>query len=466
MMLKSRAATLLLSLCAFTGHATPLLEFLPVCQQEIIDLHQSQTLAGDAAQTELHRLPEFNQAVIELQAQTDALGFDAFYLNSALVRESRHEIDAGPKSIRRRYSKPTLTLQLAAKAVRFCQDNASLSSNPTPLNAQGRRVLANTRKIILATPAKALPTTPDALLNFDGRLELSQGLLGVLPGASRQQVLEHLGQPSMKIPLEDEHHLWGYGRRYWLTFEQDRLVQINTDPAPVKVSTLNLIDAHPQLSEADWQFQGVDLLRLQWEQAQQHLSELQFDSDAAQAHIELPHYRLTLKFETFHQHSKDRPTRQLTGFAFEQQPPTEQAPMSLTSPEYGALVAQIISGQPPLSLARFNQAFPNAYALHSKNGKQRCILGQNAIVGFEEGALTQLTLVPAMFHGGEATDVFSQMINAAGLKMTRAQTLAAFPDAFDLLDQINIEQANGTIETYFDGDHDSAELYQADITLF
>tara|TARA_R110001632_G_scaffold41444_1_gene104151 strand:- start:45084 stop:46481 length:1398 start_codon:yes stop_codon:yes gene_type:complete len=254
-MIKSTIVLLNISLLIFPKVAfsteVKLFQFYPDCDYDVIDtINVSGRLRFSPGSTREESLDKTRLSVIEdiLQLAGEK-GADG-----AILTEKSTYLD--DKTTETRITRNRVTFK--AQLVNNCYIGAPLSENATPFDEDGLKkrainfssnILADAQHIITYDiesqhPAPALTSQT---VNF------TQGAFGLPLNSTYQQMLQHFGTPTGVFKLGGERKVVSYGRDFWLTFHNDKLISVTNQNVWLSNELLSMMEFDRRFELQNWQ---------------------------------------------------------------------------------------------------------------------------------------------------------------------------------------------------------------------
>ncbi len=239
----------------------PILDYYPVCHYQILDTvtvkvkvvnkmvnrNDLSKIVQSPVLDKIKRLLE----VIRLKASKQ--NADAIIL---LSRHTKYLTNTGG-------IKGERLLSFKAELIHQCNDLTADKSRPAKFNREGKQVIGlNWNKTINFGSDKKLTYsgTVKRLRHPDisqTQVSISEGAYGVKLGISPLQVTDALGDPSVKLAIQDNEIILGYGRDHWFHFQSNRLVKIDTISSLLSVDILNRTPFRDFFDDKDWRINGI-----------------------------------------------------------------------------------------------------------------------------------------------------------------------------------------------------------------
>jgi hypothetical protein len=225
-----------------------ILDYYPNCDYQVMKVH-SLKVTTDELSAGKAKLSLLNK----LRRKGRDIGADAVIVTEKVVKELMNiEKNLGTHS--KKISKYALSFK--AVLIKLCESTDKRDQKRTPINHEGNSVkttfISSTtirNKIIFNPPAKAELNHP--IVN-NKELSLVNGLYGVKIGASFEDVINTLGDPSIVLSEFEGEAILGYGRKLWFFFQVNKLVKIDTQLDSVSPTLLNKIPLRNYFDDNPW----------------------------------------------------------------------------------------------------------------------------------------------------------------------------------------------------------------------
>lgn len=143
--------------------------------------------------------------------------------------------------------------------LKTCNNPYALGGEPTPYDPSGKKSfsigkvkMGESRTIVFEVTETI--KRPDFGDNIE--VSLANGVYGIPLGTSRNDVLKKFGSPSFWYNDGSGSEFFAYGRRHWLTFEDDKLVIAQYGDPLFNKELINYFVFDERFDDRKWQIQG------------------------------------------------------------------------------------------------------------------------------------------------------------------------------------------------------------------
>jgi hypothetical protein len=236
--------------------AVELYQFYPACDFEIVDTIKVGTRFGSSgrsadAQSLANARQEVINNILDI-AQARDVGGVILTKKSVVLDDNSSE----SKIIRNRVS-------FTAQLVNNCAKDAALSAKATPYDANGLRKFAlnfeskirakKQHTITYEVNTDKLPLPPIKSLSID----FEQGVFGLPLQSTYDEAAALFGRPAGVYALDDDLLLVSYGRDFWLTFLNDKLVSVTNKNIWFSNELLSMFDFDARFESQKWRILDV-----------------------------------------------------------------------------------------------------------------------------------------------------------------------------------------------------------------
>ena len=152
-------------------------------------------------------------------------------------------------------------ISYTAELVSLCKPDKSLPKKVTAFNAKGKpqKVLdlgsigGWQQEIEFPMPGQLKRETPQLTSQM---ISLKKGIYGKALGSKYDEVITAFGTPTFVMQINSELRMIAYGRRHWLIFESDKLVQASSDNPWFSTEFTNLLAFDERFEQQTWALQG------------------------------------------------------------------------------------------------------------------------------------------------------------------------------------------------------------------
>ncbi|WP_166423302.1 hypothetical protein [Paraglaciecola sp. 20A4] len=235
---------------AFSNEAE-LFQFYPDCDYDVIDtVNVSGRLRFSTGSTLEESLDKARLSVIEdiLQLAREK-GADG-----AILTEKSTYLDN--KTTETRISRNRVIFK--AELVNNCYVGAPLSENATPFDEKGFKkrainfssnIMAGAQHVITydIDTQRSAPAVASQSINF------TQGAFGLPLSSTYQQMLQHFGTPTGTFILGNKRKVVSYGRDFWLTFQDQKLISVTNKNVWLSNELLSMMAFDRRFELQNWQ---------------------------------------------------------------------------------------------------------------------------------------------------------------------------------------------------------------------
>lgn len=439
----------------------PILDFYPECYAET---PSSLTFTSDKIVTK-HKLinletdPRYAEILKQLQAKAASQNAQALTIEK-VEKIEKIQNTTGALRPKAPYS---LEVKITAKLVSFCSNNTALGMQQPPYNAQGHkinvisRVMSSDTTIIFAKPPEdAVYKTPENYV-----VSLDQGVAGVKPGQTRSVVNSLLGDPSVKIQLQDGE-LWSYGRTLWLKFAE-QLQWVSTNPELMSTEGFNTIDIVDAYDNSLWSIEGEVTLKTPLTELEQKLPSQFRQTDEQQFVKKNKQFNLVLDYRKSKKYHIDPSRTILSDFTLAKGDKTIAKVPSYPATALAAWLQQAVK-TPDISINTLQNQIPLHQFDRGTKGSW-VAAGNYLLLQYKDNRLTKVLIADSLFKQKTDTTEFLQLVNAAAIPATRAQFMAKYPDAIESGYDLTFYQGARSVVASFNSEDKDAQIERLELTL-
>jgi hypothetical protein len=225
-----------------------ILDYYPNCDYQVMKVQSIKIKTEDpsADQTKLSLLNK-------LRRKGRDIGADAIIVTEKFVKKLMN-IEKYVFTHSTDISKYALSFK--AELIKLCESTDKRDQKRTPFNHEGNSVkttLLSTTTIrtnIVLNPLEKAELNHPIIKNKE--LSLVNGIYGVKVGASYEEVISTLGDPSIVLSEFEDEAILGYGRKLWFFFQVNKLVKIDTQLDSVSPTLLNKIPLRNYFDDSPW----------------------------------------------------------------------------------------------------------------------------------------------------------------------------------------------------------------------
>lgn len=245
---------LFLYLISAYGFATPILNYYPKCDYEVLEesTYQQKLVTknwvNDVALT-------FSKVERKLQKKAKRLHANAILLvERDVIEPTVNEFGSKLKNAKKR-------LKYRAQFIKACQPIDVDNLKPTPVNSDGEKVSAASTTVstiefsdettITLGPKEREPATlPNRMVSLDGAY-------GIALGQSKNEFKGRFGEATSVFNAENNITILGYGRYHWFVFDQNTLAAITTNNPWFNQSLINTIPFQSPFDDDTWEIKNL-----------------------------------------------------------------------------------------------------------------------------------------------------------------------------------------------------------------
>ena len=213
----------------------PILDYYPNCAYEVLDSSKVKVKTLEFPEVEV-----VTRLLLNLREEAKSAGADAL-----ILKYRRMKKQGGERS-------KTFYLSYKAEFIKECNEPHTKNKKLTPVNKKGDDIYGidlGTFIYELKFPKKAELNRPQITKN---EVSIINGLYGIKIGATYQQVIDRFGDPSVELVKNSNELIVGYGRRHWLFFQENTLVNIQDNSPLLSQELVNLIPLHHFFDQYPW----------------------------------------------------------------------------------------------------------------------------------------------------------------------------------------------------------------------
>jgi hypothetical protein len=246
-------------LTLFTGSAMPveneqklppILDYYPNCSYQIIKNYKL------GKQSDEPQSPAIISKILKsMRKEALEVGADALIL----VEKKLSQVSS-PKSTNERQSANKYRISYQAELIKNCIGEKNRQTKLAPYNHQGKITISDISTTVYR-PKMEITLPERAKLNHpqitDREVSISNGVYGIPLGANYLTVLEKLGDPSAEVFLLEGEMIIGYGRRHWLHFQNNKLVNVGNNSQFFSSMILNSVPLRDFFDDYEWKINDV-----------------------------------------------------------------------------------------------------------------------------------------------------------------------------------------------------------------
>jgi len=263
------ALCLLISMTGNTEETLPpILDFYPVCEYEILDtitvkVKVVKTLvkrgdhpnkrSGISKEIYLPVSDKIKKLLKVLQSKASKQNADAIILLSRKIKQIKKMGEINGNRL----------ISFKAELIHKCNDLTADKLRPAKINSEGKKVFRskwnrtiNFGSDLILTNSATVKRLHHPVIH-QTQVSLSEGAYGVKLGFSLSQVEDVLGDPSIKLAIQDDEIILGYGRVHWFHFKSNKLVKIDTISSLLNVNILNRTPFRDFFDDNAWRINGI-----------------------------------------------------------------------------------------------------------------------------------------------------------------------------------------------------------------
>ncbi|GGA82457.1 hypothetical protein GCM10011369_25550 [Neiella marina] len=236
-------------------------------------------------------------------------------------------------------------LEVFGDLIGHCDGAMRFSNRVTPINQYGQQQMAlggihGLKKTIVfnVEPGnpRYQPTLAHSIVDFD------RGAYGAKLGMTMSQIEQVYGTPSLRFAMTKDTVLLSYGRRQWLVFNNDQLVEITTENRWFSSDLVNHIPFDERFDDDQWQLWGTVSNNTAFDQLKSKIDK-KMDADDHSVVIQDGDQQLTL-WLTGVVENNNQISRKVTGYTLSQQH-VEQTKLALNPNQINAVISNHFNQQ-------------------------------------------------------------------------------------------------------------------------
>lgn len=302
----------LLLLSASAGAQVPLLNTFPQCDYQVLDTvietrkftHESTfALQNELPKTFALMVEKFRQRASEVDAE-------------AIILIDR-ELFANKQKKGSKIRQSTSRISYTAELIKLCTENSDVAMRITPFNRNGEPqkqiklggTLQIEHQFVIGLPGNKKRSMP---MLESVEVSLSSGLYGVGLGSPFSEVAEKFGTPTFHMQVNRTQKIIAYGRKHWLVFDNDKLVQATSRNTWFSNEFVNLLAFDQRFEKQPWAIAGKINENDRLAKALSHLPIAQTESK--NVFIKSEQAELELLIDYYHDHTGENAERYVVGF--------------------------------------------------------------------------------------------------------------------------------------------------------
>jgi hypothetical protein len=211
----------------------PILDYYPNCSYEVLDSTEVKVKTVIVPEVEV-----ITQLLLNLREKAKSAGADALILKNRRMNNFR-----GTK---------IFYLSYKAEFIKKCNEPHTKNRKLTPVDQKGIETYGKELtklRFELKLPKKVELNRPQIT---NAEVSVINGMYGIKIGADYQQVLDTFGDPSVELSIQPDELIVGYGRRHWLFFHENKLVNIQNKSPLLSQELINLIPLRDFFDKFPW----------------------------------------------------------------------------------------------------------------------------------------------------------------------------------------------------------------------
>lgn len=431
----------------------PILDYQPLCSPTILN-NISHYKSYPIESGSVDNKDKLNKSLLQVRQQAKTSGADAVIINNIT------QFMAKLKKIKAR-----VNISIIADAIKFCEENQSLSTVNTPFDSTGNIV----QSILMAftipvSEYQGLVQHAQDIEFVDPTVTLTSAF-GVELGSTAERLLAKLGPPSAKLTLDDDAQAWIYGRNISFILASEVLVAVNYGDVPLKASGKNQIKYNPNFDDINWNILSKINYHNELSLVQDILGKSLIKKDNSSFYLQNSGNELELRFERFITAENIMPIAKLVGFSLtsnKKHQGKKQVQFMAISPTQ--LQALFFKSHSPLPIDRYIK-LKNENTFNFTQTGQWHLLTNNILIQHNDEEIDRVKLLSGLTAEEDATS-FNHLLNTLALPSTKADFMGQYPNAEDNFDSVIVSDDRVFIEAKFDSESNNAKLVELDIKYF
>lgn len=462
--LKLLCGSVLLLLSATARAQAPLLNTFPQCDYQVLDtVIETRKFTHESTFALQNELPTtFALMVEKFRQRANEIGADAIILID-------RELFANKQKKGSKIRQSTSRISYTAELVKLCTKSNDIALRITPFNNKGepqkKIKLGGSMQIehqfeigLPGNKKRNMPTLASV------EVSLSSGLYGAVLGSSYSQVTERFGTPTFDMRVNQSQRIIAYGRKHWLVFEHNQLVQATSRNTWFSNEFVNLLAFDERFEKQPWSIAGKIKENDSLAKA---LSLLPIgQTDSKKLSLKGDQAELELLIDYYHDHTGKIAKRYVVGFDLHvvgyQSPSLPNTDLSdrvivniqgyLNDPNDESLNVEKL-GVPPLATAYVDSA------------SSLLLYGANLVVEQTGNTVSKLRFLENVYQGASAASPWTFM------QTSRDQPLDMVLDslgdeAFHMDDLVEISGDNFSQNMYFYEADGEMRLLTSEVTIY
>lgn len=432
-----------------------ILNYYPRCEYNIKEqvlLSESSFVAlNEMTATELRLKKQLTQQLRQLAAEKSAAAIIVVKLDTEKITHNNFITQQNNNNV-------MLKLRLKAELVESCEESTNSAQIHTPYNNKLERIISNQRFTLKPLILQSLPPKPlnssEQLPTVNTNISLSEGFYGAKLGLSPADIMTKFGRPTAEFTLSNDIRALTYGRTHWFLFQQEELIAVKQQAELLTSFLVQHLSADSRFDQQNWKIDNIFTLRSSAEAINAHYGK------ALQRHandiytLQKGNAQLYLHFNVYLNIESAKSETKLAHVALEKADTANLQLQLLTTAS-----EQILPVLDAFANSSFNRnAFteqlsklPQHHRIIVDSHNHIAVYNSVFAVQYNDNKPSDIRL-QAFFTNTNAEKLVTRYLQRLKQPHTKAQFLAAYPDALDISGELHVFGERYDIRATYEND--------------
>jgi hypothetical protein len=443
----------------------PILDYYPGCDFSIIDVLKVNENTDTPDDEEI-----VSNILNKLRKRAKKYNADAVVLIRVHTKQviSEHRSLSGALNY-------TYQLNYEAEILKGCINEDPSNRVQARYNHKGLRIIGSTNTSSMNQQLKLVISSNKQSLRpkiTSHNISISDGLYGMQLGSSFEQVIKAFGIPSTHFVFQNNDLIISYGRKHWLSFQNNRLVKIQSDS---NVFSQNIVNQIPFINDFDdysWKINNKVGYKEKLTSVREALNISKPLSKKGNLKLENQSGSMILDFVSYKNDETNSKEYSLRGFTIQSSDYEEPAFIPHKRHYHFSIINKVFSDLQlnksiNLEELKIELGEPIGKIILS-TGSSLEIYNNNLVLKIENAQLSYIQMNEQALNNASHQSKNATQWSLGSFQQGNSleQASSFFPnDIFELNGAIEIEKENYTLLLHFDGNEENYPLYEAIITL-